>query len=232
MNASDHVLALTKATLSALPGGGVLASLIGDYIPTSRERSIKQLCDHLVSEIDRLGDRIDQQQFNRDELTELIQRAIYASIKTTRQEKIQAAANIVANAMLSEDDADKISYSELDHFLNAVDGLSAGAFHILAISSRVPADQSTGALLNPGGPGEVKFSSGELVARIKDIEPLLVMSLVAQLHNWNLLRRGEVGVTHYDRERRVPLNIPIYLTEPGYKFVRYVLNESHEHKAR
>ena len=154
-----------------------------------------------------------------------MQKAIYASIKTTRQEKIQAAANIVANAMLADGDPQKISYSELDHFLNAVDALSAGALHVLAISSQVPPSQSTCDLLNPSGPGEVKFNSGNLVNRISDIDPLLVMSLVAQLHNWNLLRRGEVGVTQYDRERRVPTNIPIYLTEPGYKFVRFILQD-------
>jgi hypothetical protein len=49
-SASDHSLATIKALLNAIPTiGGSLASLIGDYVPTSTQRAIEKTVD-LLSE--------------------------------------------------------------------------------------------------------------------------------------------------------------------------------------
>lgn len=226
MDKLDHALKVAKAGVAAIPFvGRPLASLMSDYIPTAWQRSINQFCRHLEEEVTRLGDRLDTEHVDKNEMADLIQRAIHTSIKTTRQEKTQAAATIVANAILSPDDPDKISYTELDHFLNAVDSLSVGAFHVLATSTRIPPSNSTGARLNRGRPNEIRFNSSDLVDRIPEFEPDIVISLVAELDNWNLLRRGSVSVESIDSHKGYVTNLPIYLTKPGRKFVQFILQQ-------
>jgi len=56
----DHVIAVIKAGLNAGPVvGGSLASLIGDYVPTSTERSIEKALKLLAEKLTVLEGRID-----------------------------------------------------------------------------------------------------------------------------------------------------------------------------
>lgn len=56
----DHALAIVKTALNAVPGvGGPLASLIGDYVPTSRQRAIEKAAELLTEKIANIEGRID-----------------------------------------------------------------------------------------------------------------------------------------------------------------------------
>ena len=78
---SDHTLALVKASLSAIPVvGGSIASLVGDYIPSSTERSIDRALELLRNRLEELGDRIDVGAVNKDDFAELFKRGLYTKV--------------------------------------------------------------------------------------------------------------------------------------------------------
>jgi len=223
MNTHDHTLSVVKAGVSLIPMvGGPLSSLIGDYVPTAWQRSTNRFCEHLEARVKSLEGRIAPEISDHDEMSDLLQQAISSSIKTTRENKLKGAANIIANALLADGDKEKLSYTELDHFSKALDGLSSGALHVLAAACQIPPSTQMGALLNPGNPGEIQFSSGDLIRRANDLDPQLVMSLASELGNWNLLRRGDVSVRSV--ENGVTTNIPFFLTSLGLRFMNHIVS--------
>ena len=71
-SAKDHVLAVVKATLSAIPTvGGPIASSIGDYVPTSTQVAIEHATKILAKKVDELQKRIDVDAVNKDDFSEL-----------------------------------------------------------------------------------------------------------------------------------------------------------------
>ena len=59
--------------------------------------------------------------------------------RTHRDEKLRAAANILANLLLKPGDQAKVSYDELDHLIRCVDALSIGAITVLGAIRQVSA---------------------------------------------------------------------------------------------
>src|SRR5262245_36543425 len=97
----DHALALMKAALNLVPSlGGALASLIGDYIPTSRQRSVENAVKFLTEKVVGIESRIKVEAINKEDFAELFGKFEALTKKTNREEKLRAAANILANALL------------------------------------------------------------------------------------------------------------------------------------
>jgi hypothetical protein len=46
MKSQDHALALIKAAINLVPFGGAVASLLGDYMPSYRERTTERAMVH------------------------------------------------------------------------------------------------------------------------------------------------------------------------------------------
>ncbi len=68
----DHALAVIKAALNLIPSvGGALASLIGDYVPTSTQRSIDKTMTLLGEKLTSLEGRIDVDAVNKEDFSEL-----------------------------------------------------------------------------------------------------------------------------------------------------------------
>ena len=68
---SDNVLAAVKAGLNAVPFvGGSIASLLGDYLPSSTQKNIEKSMELLGGQLPRLGDRVDCETVDRDEFAE------------------------------------------------------------------------------------------------------------------------------------------------------------------
>jgi hypothetical protein len=71
-SASDHILAVVKAGINAVPlVGGPLASLIGDYVPTSTQRAVEKTVELLGEQLSSLEGRIDVEQVDKEEFSEL-----------------------------------------------------------------------------------------------------------------------------------------------------------------
>lgn len=126
--ASDHALALFKAGLEFVPVvGGAVASLIGDYIPTATQRNIENAVKSLEGQLSSLGSRVSAELVNKDEFAELFKTAYLVIIRSHHEARSRAATRLMVNALLCPDDADKLSYTELDHFARCLDQLSIGA---------------------------------------------------------------------------------------------------------
>lgn len=134
----DHALALFKAALNAVPlVGGSVASLLGDYVPTSRQRAVEKVAELLTEKILDIERRIDVQSIDQERFADLYGTFEALVMKTNREEKLSAAANILANAVLPLSDPNRSPSDELDHLMHCTDALSSGAIALLGASIQV-----------------------------------------------------------------------------------------------
>lgn len=198
--------------------GGSLASLVGDYVPQSTERSRDKALRFLETEVARLRERVDVNAVNKDEFAELFKACYFTIVRTHHEEKLRAAAAVIANILLREGDPEKLSYAELDHFTRCVDGLSIGAIRVLghaydiATTHRRPAAE----------PGSVRLDFRDLRPKMPEIDPHFLMGLVGELNAQNLLHllgSPSVRTPEYG-------NYPIELTPHGARFVERLLRRS------
>jgi hypothetical protein len=183
----DHALAAFKAGLNLIPVvGGALASLIGDYVPISTQAAIERTTRALGEKLEALEERIDVEAVNKEDFSELFKSCYLVIVRTNREEKLQAAAAILANMLLRPSDPAKSSYEELDHLIRCVDVLSIGAISILGAARRIAetAGQTT----------QRSFHFNQLRSAFSTLDASLVMSLVSELSALNLLRVQEGGI--------------------------------------
>lgn len=208
---SDRALAIIKAGLSAVPVvGGPIANLIGDYVPTSTQRSIQRSVELLRRRLEDFGDRIDASSVDKDEFTELFKSCYLTIVRTHQKSKLRAATALLANILLRDGDPDKLSYTELDHYARCLDSLSVGAISALG-HAVVLASQST----------HNRFNFEDLQRRMAPIAADLLIGLVGELHAVNLVHL--VGApTIRTAEYR---NYPVQVTQLGARFVGHLLYE-------
>lgn len=206
-SARDHILAVLKAGANAVPMvGGPLASLIGDYIPTATQRDTERALELLGEKIAALGTRVDVESVNKDEFSELFKSCYLVIVRTHQEEKLRAAANILANLLLRPNDPAKVSYSELDHLIRCAENLSIGAISALGAARRVATTAGQ------GSQGHFQFS--QLHETLAQMDSALVMSLVSELRAFNLIHVQEPSI-------RMPnyANYLIELTPIGRRFI-------------
>jgi hypothetical protein len=212
---SEHLLALVKAGLSAVPiVGGPIASLIGDYVPTATQRSIDRMIAYLTETLNALGERVDADCVDKDEFTDHFKSAYLSTVRTTRDEKIRMASAVIANALLKPGDPDKFPYSELDHLSRAVDELSIGAVEVLGAvyDLAIPA----GAPRDPRRSYRIDFR--QIRAGVS-YEPFFLLGLIEELRAKNLIHQWSLPTARepeYD-------NYPFELTPLGIRFVERLL---------
>ena len=201
----DHALALTKAGLNAVPFvGGPVASLIDSYVPTAMERSTRQGLEMLGQQVASMGERLDVGAVNKDDFAELFNSCRLIWARSTREEKISAAASILASLFLPANDRAKATYEELAHFIRCVDGLSIGAIAVL---------KGIKAFVDQVKVGTSKSVPASLVTqRFSHWDASLVMGMVAELRALHLVRVQEPPI-------RVGDNELIELTPLGARFV-------------
>jgi len=216
MKASDHALIVIKAGLNAVPVvGGSIASLIGDYVPLSTQRSIERATELLSQRIGSLEGRIDTDTINKDEFSELFKSCYLIVVRTTHETKLRAAAAILANILLKQGDQDRLSYTELDHFVRCLDGLSIGAITVLGAVENIIVRGK----ISPDSDGHQTIPFESLSEDLKTLEPSLLLGLVAESNAFNLLHlhgRPDIPTARYG-------NYPISLTPLGKRFVRSFL---------
>ena len=105
-------------------------------------------------------------------------------------EKLRAAANLLANSWLKVDDPAKSSFEEVDHLLHCLDGLSVGAIVVLGAARNV-SNQMTS--------GNRTFQFSQLLNQLPGRDADLVMSLASELAAMNLLnvRQGLIEAPDY-----------------------------------
>ena len=123
-------------------------------------------------------------------------------VRTHQEEKLRAAAALLANLLLKPGDPAKASYEELDHLVRCLDALSIGAITFLG-AVRYLSRQSN---------NRVDFSN--ISSRFPQMDASLLMSLATELDALNLIHITEpaIQVPEYG-------NYGIQLTPIGARFV-------------
>jgi hypothetical protein len=93
----------------------------------------------LKEKVAALGDRVDSEVVNKEEFTELLRSSMQVCARTSREEKLRAAANILANQLLCPGDEAKSPYEELDHLARCLEALSLGAIAVLGAVRQISA---------------------------------------------------------------------------------------------
>ncbi len=215
--AREHALAVIKAGISTVPViGGVIASLVGDYIPTATARMTEYALNDLKRRLEELKDRIDTETVNKDEFAELFKSCYLVIFRTHQKEKIRAAAALLANTLLKKDDSDKLSYTELDHFVRCLDAVSIGAIRTLGHAVKIAETKRPG----HGVTEPVRLDFTQIHRRMAETDAALLMGLIGELSAFHVLHFESPSV-------RLPgyRNWPVELTPLGYRFVKRVLME-------
>lgn len=217
LTVSDHALILIKAGLNGVPTiGGVIASLISDYVPLSTQRSMERATELLQQKLISLGDRIDVSMVDKDQFSDLFKSCYLVIVRTTQESKLRAAAALLANLMLKEGDSAKAPYSELDHLIRCVDGLSIGAMSTLAIARAIVHRSN----ITPDAHGNWTFRFEDLRSDLVNVDLALLMGLLSELNALNLVRiegRPSIAMPEYG-------NYPLSLTPLGARFVDRFIN--------
>lgn len=213
---TDHALIVIKSALNAVPVvGGSIASLIGDYMPLSTQRSIERTTDLLSQRLATFEGRLDTDAVDKDEFAELFKSCYLVVVRTNQETKLRAAAAILANLLLKPGDPEKASYTELDHLVRCLEALSVGAMAALGAAKQLVSKQK----VQPDNEGNYRITFEQLRSELPDMEPSLVMGLVGELNSYNLLRiagQPSIRTAHYG-------NHPLELTPLGLRFVeRYI----------
>jgi hypothetical protein len=183
----DHALAVVKAGLNLIPVvGGAIASLVGDYVPSSTQRAIERAIELLGGKLDALGGRIDVEAVNKDDFSELFKSCYLVIVRSNREEKLHAAAAMLANMLLRPGDPNKSSYEELDHLIRCIDALSIGAISVLGAAHRIASTAGQGT--------QGHFQFDQLRNSFMQFDASLLMSLVSELRALNLLRVQEGAI--------------------------------------
>jgi hypothetical protein len=212
----DHALAFFKAGLSLVPFvGGAIASLIGDYIPEATDKARRRALDLLIDRLMKLEGRIDTEAINKDEFSELFKSCYLVIVSTHNDTKLRAAARILTSVLLKKGDAERLSYTELDHYVRCLDALSQGAIRVLGTAYARAKSHGVENLDDKSFP----LTLGQLCQDMEELNPFLVRSLVSELNSWNLLSlSGTAAVRmHFDANQTVEL------TPIGFRFVSHVL---------
>lgn len=214
----DHALSIAKAGLEAIPVvGGVIASLLGDYMPTSTERNVQRgmaLFEQRLRELqDRLAEAVEA-----DEFSELFKSCYLIWLRTHSESKLRAAANILANAVLQDHDEGKLPYSELDHYTHALESLSNGALDVLGYLYGIMRAnfEPRGGL--PEHLPALAFTN--IAPDLPAYEPSLLMGLLGELDRLNFVLRQEPPAIH----REGYSDYMFTLTPLGVRFCAHVLS--------
>lgn len=175
----DIALVLLKSGLNAVPlVGGSIASLL-DFVPTAHQQNLEKSVVLFCQRLTDLEHRIDVEAVSKEEFAELFQTTAHIMERTHRDEKLQAAANILANLLLKPGDPAKSPYEELDHLIRCVDGLSIGAITVLGAIHNTLAKR-------PLGPNTDAILFQHLRAALPQMRAALLRSLVSELEAFHL----------------------------------------------
>jgi hypothetical protein len=207
---TDHILAIAKASLSAIPFiGGSIASLVGDYIQSSSQKNEKKLIEILTSKISQVENRIKLDEINKDEFAELFKECYLITLKTSREEKIQACANILTNNLLEGKDQEKFTFDKLELFTKVLDRISFGSIKLLNTIVQLSKKKQN------FGWEELKFAS--LLQELgypNDIDPALILSFAGELASFKfIILKDESYLSPSYADHR------IRLTESGKEFI-------------
>jgi hypothetical protein len=224
--------AILAAILSAK--GGLWATcggMIDQLRSALRIKSLQAFAVHVEEEVKRLENRINVEGYQSNEFYEMFVLTAKAVADTTRDEKIQVLAKLLANQFLKLGDAEKLSYEESQHFVRCIDALSVEAIELLGVLTRVVTGNQTSMTQSHAALVSGVATSRQLYRTIPQMNPDLVLGLVSQLQAWNLAYIAPAPIREVDHQGIVQ-NDNIHLQALGTKLVRFVRDRSSAHSGK
>jgi len=208
MNDKDKaILSAVKAGVSAVPGvGGVVGSLIGDYIQDETDKALELAIRCLRRQLERLKERVSAETVNRAEFADLFKSAYLVIVRSHHEQKLRAASNVIANALLRVGDEEKLQFNDLDFFVRLIDRLSYASFSMLRL------------LCSEGGERH-HITLEKIKSRLAGAPEALPEAALAELHSVGLVDQERASTAGPDGSW---LSFKVSLL--GGRFVRHVID--------
>jgi hypothetical protein len=214
LSKGDVAHAVARSVLSIIPWvGGPAVELFNAIIAPPLEQRRDEWREEVGAALIRLeqekGVNLEALRDNQVFIDTVLQ-ATQIALRNSRQEKRRALRNAVLNAALPAGDPEKLSYTELDHFVRCLDTLSVGAIEVLGQALAIARHEKFPNL----GTQYFRFNFDYLQKRLAETEPSLLLGLVGELNAVNLIHLAGIPAARTENYG----NYPLELTPLGVKF--------------
>ncbi len=186
---------------------GYLERRMQDATNEAMERSIRLL----GMKLNRMAERISKECVSTEDFGDLLLGWMAVMDRTQREEKLRAAANLVANQLLVPGDPERIEPSEADLFMRAIEQLSKDALAVLGAAYLMGKYEGRDDL----GADSVRLQFAVLCTRFPKTDPHLIVGLIGELDRFGLLHRDSRPVVRSARYEDQPFD----LTPLGVRFI-------------
>src|ERR1044071_6781967 len=114
INSVELIVNIFKAVLSTVPFGGGIASLMTDYIPSSRLRRLEDFANQTAKDLKNHADEIDETYLKTDDFAFMFEKCFRGAAENPQSEKLNAFRGILVNSTIRTD----IAEEEKEYFLN------------------------------------------------------------------------------------------------------------------
>lgn len=126
-NVVEAVVNIFKAVLATAPFCGGLASLMTDYIPSSRFRRLEDFAKKTAEDLRAHSEEVDAEYLKTDDFAFMFEKCFRGVAENPQREKLDAFRGMLLNSAIRKD----ISEEEKEYFLNLTNSLTALHIRIL-----------------------------------------------------------------------------------------------------
>lgn len=126
-NTIEVVVNIFKAILASAPFSGGIASLMTDYIPSSRFRRLEDFATKTAEDLRDHAEEVDQEYLRTDNFAFMFEKCFRGAAENPQREKLDAFRGILVNSAIRKD----LSEEEKEYFLNMANTLTALHIRIL-----------------------------------------------------------------------------------------------------
>lgn len=126
-NSVEVIVNIFKAILASLPFSGGIASLMTDYIPSSRFKRLEDFATKTAEDLRNHADKVDEAYLKTDDFAFMFEKCFRGAAENPQQEKLDAFRGILVNSAIRQD----LSEEEKEYFLNLANALTALHIRIL-----------------------------------------------------------------------------------------------------
>lgn len=123
----EHIINILKAGLATAPFCGGIASLMSDYIPTSKQKRIEEFAGVIANDLEQLQERVNESLILTDDFAFIFEKCFRGVAENYQTEKLESFRGILINSSIGSD----LREEEKEYFLNLVTTLSSLHIKIL-----------------------------------------------------------------------------------------------------
>jgi hypothetical protein len=124
---AETILNVLKAGLATAPFCGGIASLVNDYIPTSRLVRLEEFAARIAKDLEILQDQVRGDYLLTDDFAFMFEKCFRGAAENWQTEKLDAFRGILINSAIKKD----VPAEEQEYFVNLVNNLSVVHMRIL-----------------------------------------------------------------------------------------------------